>query len=36
MPGIEKIGEAIVDDTRDLADHRQSDQPAEPGVAGRP
>jgi hypothetical protein len=36
VPGEEQVGEDVVDDPRDLADDRQSEQPAELGIARCP
>jgi hypothetical protein len=35
VPGVEQIGETVVDQTRDLTKDRQADEPAEPGIARR-
>src|SRR5262245_38359903 len=35
VPGVEQIGEAVVDEARDLAQHRQSQHARQPAVAGR-
>src|ERR1700722_1930621 len=36
VPGIEQIGEPVVDDARDLTNHGRADQPPKPYVTGGP